>query len=116
MHTQMSNESQQFTASVIWDPLHHVYRGRVSDLSPELADLIGLDMPAPTKPWNYRQTTTSTCLTCTGMPEIRIAFGSHTAAISLTSEDSPLLRNELVKLRGGSCLSGSLVLTPLIHT
>lgn len=86
----MYNESQQFMASVICDPLHHVYRGRVSDLSPELANLIGLDMPVPTKPWNYRLATTPTCLTCTEMLEIRTVFGSHTAAISLISEDSPL--------------------------
>ena len=89
MHTQMCNESQQFVSSVTRDPHHHVYRGRVSDLSPELADLIGLDMPVPTKPWNYRQATTPTYLTCTGMLEIRTVLGSHTAAISLTSEDSP---------------------------
>lgn len=54
MHTQMRNESQQFVSSVTCDPRHHVYRGRISDLSPELADMIGLDMPAPTKPWNYK--------------------------------------------------------------
>lgn len=89
MHTQMCNESQQLVSSVTRDPRHPVYRGRVSDLSPELADLIGLDMPAPTKPWNYRQTTTPTCHTGTGMLEIRTVFGSHTAAISLTSEDFP---------------------------
>lgn len=53
MHTQMCNESQQLVSSVTRDPRHHVYRGRVSDLSPELANLIGLDMPAPTKPWNF---------------------------------------------------------------
>lgn len=90
MHTQMCNESQQFVPSVTCDPHHHVYRGRVSDLSPELADMIGLHMPAPTKPWNYRQAITCTCLTCTGMLEIRTVLGSHTAVISLTSEDFPL--------------------------